>query len=144
VESDEVFRYLDGRWGIAADLGVSTPQGGSEPNTLSAISCGSARFCVVLDDFGEAFTYDGNWSGPHTFDTIADGEDALSCTAGLVCVLVDDNDNAVVDENGGWGAPDHLAAAGTMLIGVTCAKQARCLAYDGRGGYFMGQRTKKG
>ena len=55
VQSDEVFRYLDGRWGISADLDLSTPQGGSEPNTLAAISCGSASFCVALDDFGEAF-----------------------------------------------------------------------------------------
>ena len=144
AEGDEVFRYLGGRWGIAADLAVSTPQGGSEPNTLSAISCGSARFCVALDDFGEAFTYDGNWSGPHTFDAIADGGDALSCTAGLVSVLVDDDNNAIVDVNRDWGAPHHLEAAGTMLVGVTCAVQARCLAYDGRGGYFIGQRTKKG
>jgi hypothetical protein len=144
VESDEVFRYLDRRWGISADLGVSTPQGGSEPNTLSAISCGSAHFCVVLDDFGEAFTYDGKWSGPHTFDTIADGDDALSCTAGLVCVLVDDNNNAIVDENGGWGAPHHLEAAEATLVGVSCAEQARCVAYDGRGRYFIGQTTKKG
>jgi len=143
-QSDEVFRYLDGRWGIAAGLPLSTPQGGSEPNTLAAISCGSAHFCVVLDDFGEAFTYDGTWSGPHIFDSIADGEDALSCTAGLVCVLVDDNDNAIVDENGGWGMPHHLEAAGTMLVGVSCAPQARCVAFDGRGGYFVGQSTKKG
>jgi len=142
VQSDEAFRYAHGRWGISADLNVSTPQGGSEPDTLAAIACGSVRFCVALDDFGEAFTYDGKWSGPHTFDTIADGEDALSCTAGQVCVLVDDNNNAVVDDNGGWGAPHHLDAAGTMLVGVSCAPQARCLAIDGRGGYFIGQRTK--
>jgi hypothetical protein len=143
VESDEVFRYLGGRWGIAADLGLSTPQGGSEPNTLAAISCGSAHFCVVLDDFGEAFTYDGKWSGPHTFDSIADGDDALSCTAGLACVLVDDNNNAIVDENGGWGAPHHLEAARTTLVGVSCAQEARCVAYDDRGGYFIGQSAKK-
>ena len=143
AESDEVFRYGDGRWGISADLDLSTPQGGSEPNTLAAISCGSRSFCVALDDFGEAFTYDGTWSGPHTFDTMADGEDALSCTAELVCVLVDDNNNAIVDENGGWVAPRHLDATGTMLAGVSCAGQARCVAFDGRGDYFIGQDTSK-
>jgi len=143
VESNEVFRYVDGRWGISADLDVSTPLGGSEPDTLAAISCGSVRFCVALDDFGEAFTYDGTWSGPHTFDTIADGEDALSCTAGLVCVVVDDNDNTIVDQNGSWAAPHHLDAPGTMLLGVTCAGQARCVVFDERGGYVIGRGTKK-
>ena len=143
MQSDEVFRYTDGRWGVSADLSLSTPQGGSEPNSLADISCGSRSFCVALDDFGEAFTYDGKWSGPHTFDDIADGDAALSCTAALVCVIVDDNNSAVVDENGAWGAPHHLdAPSGTMLLNVACAPRARCVAIDGRGGYFIGRSSK--
>ena len=144
VESSEVFRYATGRWSISAELNLSTPQGGSEPNTLDAISCGSPDFCVALDDFGEAFTYDGKWSsGAYTFDTIADGEEALSCTARLTCVIVDDNNNAVVDENGSWSAPRHLAARGTMLADVSCAPGARCVAVDGRGGYFIGDTSSR-
>jgi predicted small secreted protein len=144
VQSDEVFRYADGRWSISADLNVSTPQGGSEPNTLGAISCASAHFCVALDDFGEAFTYDGKWStGAHTFDTIADGEEALSCTAPLTCMVVDDNNNAVVDENGAWAAPHHLDARGTMLLDVSCAPRARCVAVDGKGAYFVGHSSSR-
>jgi hypothetical protein len=143
TESNEVFRYTGGKWGVSGELSLSTPQGGSEPNSLTAISCGSRRFCVALDDFGEAFTYDGTWSGPKTFDSIADGDAAISCTAAQVCAIVDDNNSAVVDENGSLSAPHHLDAGSTMLLGVGCAPGARCLAVDGRDGYFIGQSAKK-
>ena len=143
VQSDEVFRYADGKWGISAELNLSTPQGGSEPNSLAAISCGSRSFCVAVDAFGEAFTYDGKWSEAHTFDDLENGDAALSCTAALVCVIVDDNNNAVVDENGAWSPPHHLDAGGTMLLGVSCAPRARCVAVDGRSGYFIARSTKK-
>jgi hypothetical protein len=127
-----------------AELNLSTPQGGSEPNSLAAISCGSRSFCVALDAFGEAFTYDGKWSGAHTFDDdLENGDAALSCTAALVCMIVDDNNNAVVDENGAWSAPHHLDAQGTMLLDVSCAPRGRCVAVDGRSGYFIARSTKK-
>jgi hypothetical protein len=143
VQSNEVFGYADGKWSISGELDLSTPQGGSEPNSLADISCGSRRFCVALDAFGEAFTYNGKWSGPHTFDgDLADGDAALSCTAELVCVIVDDDNIAVVDDNGAWSTPRQLDAKG-MLLGVACAPRGRCVATDGRGGYFVGQKTKK-
>ena len=107
-------------------------------------------FCVAVDDFGEAFTYNGKWSsGSHTFDDIADGDVALSCTDQPLCVIVDDSNNAVVDANDTWSAPYRLKVPAATLIDVSCADRrgtggtggtggARCLAIDARGAYLVG------
>jgi hypothetical protein len=138
AESSEVFRYDHGRWSISAELTLSTPQGGSEPNSLDAISCGSRSFCVALDDFGEAFSYDGKWSGAHTFDDIQDEDAELSCTPSLTCVAVDDSDDVVIDQAGAWSSPRHLGRSNAILQDVACAPQSRCVVIDDKGGYFVG------
>jgi hypothetical protein len=142
AQSDEVFHYVNGRWSISAQLNMSTPQGGSEPNSLSAISCGDRAFCVALDDFGEAFTYDGKWTtGPHTFDNIQDSDDELSCTAAQLCVIIDDSNNVVDYDNGAWSAARLLRTKAT-IGDVACALRARCVIVDGGGGYFIGKSAK--
>jgi hypothetical protein len=138
AESSEVFRYDHGTWSISADLNLSTPQGGSEPNSLDSISCGSRDSCVALDDFGDAFTYDGKWSGVHTFDVIEDEDAVVSCTASLTCVAVDDSDDVVVDQAGAWSSPRHLGRLNAILQGVACAHRARCVVIDDKGGFFVG------
>jgi hypothetical protein len=143
AESSEVFRYDHGRWSISADLNISTPQGGSEPNSLEAISCGSRDFCVVLDDFGEAFTYDGKWSSSaHTFDAIEDEDAELSCTPFLTCVAVDDSDDVVVDQAGAWSSPHHLGRSNAILQDVACALRSRCVVIDDKGGFFIGHPAR--
>jgi hypothetical protein len=143
AESSEVFRYGHGRWSVSADLNISTPQGGSEPNSLEAISCGSRNFCVVLDGFGEAFTYDGKWSSsPQNFDDIEDEGAELSCTASLTCVAVDDSDDVVVDQAGAWSAPRHLGRSSATLNDVSCAPRSRCVVIDDKGGFFVGHPAR--
>jgi hypothetical protein len=142
AESSEVFRYDHGRWSVSANLNISTPQGGSEPNTLEAISCGGPSFCVVLDDFGEAFTYNGKWSGAHMFDNIEDEDAELSCTASLTCVAVDDSDDVVVDQAGAWSSPRHLGRSSATLGDVACVPRSRCVVIDDRGGFFIGHPAR--
>jgi hypothetical protein len=143
AESDEAFRYANGRWSISAELDLSTPQGGSEPNALNAISCGSPTFCVALDTFGEAFTFNGKWSGARSFDDIENADDEVSCSGSTTCAIVDDSNNVVVDDGGAWSSPHHLDAPHTSLQDVSCAPAQRCIAVDGSGGYFIGRRPTR-
>jgi hypothetical protein len=145
AQSGEIYRYENSRWSISANLNLSTPQGGSEPNTLNAISCGDRNFCVALDDFGDAFSYDGEWSsGPHTFDNIQLGDDDLSCTATLRCVIVDDSNDVITYDDGAWSAPRHLDSSRGTLVDVSCGLRTRCVAVDGSGGYFIGKSRTAG
>ncbi len=140
-QSDEVYRYAHHRWSISAQLNLSTPQGGSEPNTLNAISCGTPELCLALDDFGDAFVYDGSWAAsPHTFDNIQLGNDEVSCTAARRCVIVDDSNDLVTYDDGSWSTPRRLDTSRGQLVDVSCAPGARtrCVAVDGGGGYFIG------
>ena len=139
AQNNEVYQYANGRWTISASLNLSTPQGGSEPNTFIAIACGTPRFCVALDDFGDAFTYDGRWSSnPHHFDTIQLGNASLSCSAASRCVVVDDSNHVVIEDHGAWSAPTPLDSSAGTLVGVSCAPHGRCVAVDDRGGYLIG------
>jgi hypothetical protein len=139
-ESDEAFRYADGRWSISADLNLSTPQGGSEPNSLGAISCGDRTFCVALDEFGDAFTYDGKWSSnPQTFDNIENEDEELSCTAAHTCVAVDDSNDVITYEDGAWNSPHQLGTTRAMVDDISCGSRSHCLVLDDRGGYFVGR-----
>jgi hypothetical protein len=139
-QTGEAYRYANGRWSISANLNLSTPQGGSEPNSLNAISCDSRIFCVALDDFGDAFTYDGKWSSnPHTFDNIELGNDELSCTAAQRCVIVDDSNDVIDFDNGAWSAAQHLHSSKATLNDVSCATKTQCIIVDGSGGYFFGK-----
>jgi len=137
-ETSEVYRFSNRRWVISASLNLSTPQGGSEPNTLNAISCSASNYCVALDDFGEGFTYDGTWSSsPRTFDAIQLGDASLSCTTDDRCVIVDDRNDVVVDDDGTWSAAKPLGSRGATLVAVSCAPRGRCVVVDDRGGYLI-------
>jgi hypothetical protein len=129
------YRFNGTRWSAVAAPNPSTPQGGSEPNTLSAVSCASSTYCVALDDFGEAFVWNGgSWSNPVTFDSqLQDGDDAVSCPAKGFCMVVDDNGNAVPILEGSPGSSRQLDSSSVGLNDVSCASAARCVAVGGHG-----------
>ena len=85
------YRLARGSWTASGELDVSTPQGGSEPNAGSAVSCATTTFCAALDNFGEAFTWvAGRWSGASQFDpNLMDGSDAVSCPSSGFCMVID-------------------------------------------------------
>ena len=129
------YRFNGTRWSEVAAPNPSTPQGGSEPNTLSAVSCALSTYCVALDDFGEAFVWDGrSWSNPVTFDNnLQNGGDALSCPAKGFCMVVDDTGMAVPILNGSPGTSRQLDSSSIGLNDVSCASAARCVAVGGHG-----------
>jgi hypothetical protein len=127
------YRFNGTQWSAVPAPNPSTPQGGSEPNTLSAVSCASSTSCEALDDFGEAFEWDGrSWSNPVTFDNqMQDGDDAVSCPAKGFCMVVDDNGIAVPILDGSPGSSRQLDSSSFGLNDVSCASAAWCVAIGG-------------
>lgn len=125
----------DGHWTDAGSLAVSTPQGGSEPDSPSAVACSGPGFCAALDDFGDAFTWTGRqWSAPSRFDgALADGSDAVSCASARFCMALDGDGVVSRWAGGSWSAPHAIDAADAGLAGVSCAAVGFCVAVDGRG-----------
>jgi hypothetical protein len=124
-----------GSWHLTGSLNVSTPSGGSEPDTLSAVSCASATVCAALDDFGDAFTWThGKWSGSFRFDpNLTLGPDAVSCPTASFCVLVDADGLASTWNGTAWAPPHHVGLPHEILIGVSCATTSFCVAIDDHG-----------
>lgn len=126
------YRLSGGSWVHAGSIGASNPQGGSEPNVASAVSCSGRRFCAALDDFGEAFTWaGGGWSRPHRFDgNLLDGSDAVSCRARTACMAVDENGFATRWDGTTWSQKQRIDSNQAALIDVSCGAARFCIAVD--------------
>ena len=140
------YRFDGASWSSAAAPNPSTPRGGSEPNVLSWVSCATSEYCVALDDFGEAFIWNGrNWSGAVDFDkNLQDGSDAVSCSSLDFCMIVDDNGIAVALSDGALGLRTQLDSGAVGLNSVSCATTTRCVAVgdSGRVYIFNGRSSK--
>ena len=124
------YRFDGRKWNKVAAPYPSTPQGGSEPNVLGAVDCATSRYCVAIDTFGEAFTYDGQgWSAPATFDADEqNGNGAVSCPSHSFCMIVDDLGNAVAVVGRSLGPRWHVDSDSVGLNSVDCATNRRCVA----------------
>ena len=129
------YRLSAGSWKRAGSINTSQPQGGSEPDVASAVSCSSPHFCAALDDFGEAFTWPGGqWSRAHRFDTnLLAGSDAVSCSASTSCMAVDENGIATRWTGAAWSPKRRIDSAGAGLADVACGTPQFCVAVDVRG-----------
>ena len=129
------YRFDGASWSSVAAPNPSTPQGGSEPNVLSWVSCATTDYCVALDDFGEAFIWNGrNWSGAIDFDrNLQDGSDAVSCPSLDFCMIVDENGIAVTLSDGSLGPRTQLDSEAVGLNSVSCATATRCVAVGDKG-----------
>jgi hypothetical protein len=97
------------------------------PGLLTAVSCGSASFCVVGDDLGRASTWDGaTWTA--LAPTGLDGISALGCT-GSTCAAVSNSGRAALYATGQWQPARFVDALGA-LTAVSCASTTYCLAAD--------------
>jgi hypothetical protein len=126
---------LSGRsWVHAGSIRPSQPQGGSEPNVASALSCSGRRFCAALDDFGEAFTWAGSrWSRPHRFNKdLLDGSDAVSCRVKTACMAVDGNGFAISWNGITWSPKQRIDPGDAFLTDVSCGAARFCVAVDFR------------
>jgi hypothetical protein len=133
------YRFDGATWSSVAVPNPSTPQGGSEPNVLSWVSCATSKYCVALDDFGEAFIWNGrDWSGAIAFDKdLRDGSDAVSCPSLDFCMIVDDNGIAVALSDGTLGPRTQLDSEAVGLNSVSCATATRCVAVGDKGRVYI-------
>lgn len=105
----------------------------------TAISCSSATFCAVVDDSGDALTFNGSWSSPAAFDpgfTPGDGTPDVSCATRNFCVAVDDDGgqaNAFTWNGTSWSGPVPLDLSGTVPTGVSCGALTLCVVVDSDG-----------
>jgi hypothetical protein len=131
----DAFRLSGGSWAGAGSVRPSNPQGGSEPNVASALSCSGRHFCAALDDFGEAFTWASGrgWSRPHRFDrNLLDGSDAVSCRARTACMAVDGNGVATRWNGTAWSPKQPIDTSQAGLRDVSCGTARFCVAVDFR------------
>jgi hypothetical protein len=115
-----------------------------------SVSCPTARFCVAVDDQGNALRFvNGVWSKPQSLQ--ASALTGVSCTAPDFCVAVGVNDDAYVLRGAAWSpAPPigHEGAGGadssgtSGLSAVSCVGTTFCMAGDvaGRVWTFDGRR----
>jgi hypothetical protein len=59
------------------------------------VSCSTIDFCVAVDEFGRALSYNGQeWSGPTTISAAAKDLTSVSCPTTSFCMAVDSQGNA--------------------------------------------------
>lgn len=131
----DAYAFAGGRWRDTGSLDVSTPQGGSEPDNLSAVACSGPDFCAALDDFGDAFTWSGGqWSGGFRFDAnLADETDAVSCPSSSFCMLLDTDGVSSAWNGASWSHPRSIDTDKAYPTDVSCATESFCIAADTRG-----------
>jgi hypothetical protein len=119
-------------------------------STLNAVSCATAKFCVVVDNNGDEVTYaNGHWSGPRGVDpnTPGYGLTAVSCPTAQFCAAVgadgDDGTGSVVMYNGSsWSSPQTIAPSPPSpegfigLVAISCASSSFCMAADAYGNAY--------
>jgi hypothetical protein len=132
--STGAWRLAGTRWVSSGSINASNPVGGSEPNVGSALACSGPRFCVALDNFGEAFTWaHGRWSRRVKFDrNLLAGTDAVSCPSQNACVVVDSTGITARWNGHGWSRARRIDDDGA-LTDVSCAASQLCMAVDARG-----------
>jgi hypothetical protein len=136
-----------------ATLDVVQFNGGNgdlDGSTLNAVSCATAKFCVVVDNNGDEVTYaNGHWSGPRGVDpnTPGYGLTAVSCPTAQFCAAVgadgDDGSGSVVMYNGSsWSSPQTIAPSPPSpdgfigLVAISCASSTFCMAADAYGNAY--------
>ena len=106
------------------------------------ISCTSSKFCVAIDNAGEASVYNGtrfvsampiDTANINTSDGAVPGQTtAVSCVTTKFCVVVDSNGNALTFDGSDWSPPGRIDT-GHQLNDVSCASTSFCVAVDQEG-----------
>jgi len=106
--------------------------------TPVAVSCPTTRFCMVVDDEGNAITFDdGAWSRPRSIEDT--GLTSVSCATPTFCVALGVNGTASVYRGSTWSSAlsidpksaDEVDGFGTSSVNtVSCASTSFCMAGD--------------
>jgi len=105
----------------------------AETNSLTALSCASASFCMAVDTHGDAISFDGSsWRDPKRITSIAGGFNDVSCAPSSSCVATDANAQALSFTANSWRAPVKLPTAGAFGVSlVSCRSRSFCAAAVG-------------
>jgi hypothetical protein len=116
---------------------TTTPAVSSSANTQltqgteipSGISCPSSNFCVVADDSGNVYTFNGTaWTQPNSLaSTLTD----VSCASYNYCVAIGVK-NAYVYKGGSWSSSVNAPDQGA-LAAVSCPSTTFCMTVDENG-----------
>ena len=126
VTTDSASSYMDGKWGSGTALQL--PPGAM----ANAVSCPATRFCVAVDDMGDAVTFDGERSTESSLIDLRGSLTSVSCASTRACVAVDDGGRAVVWDGQAWSTPQPIDP-GVALSAVACPAADDCVAIDADG-----------
>ncbi len=105
-----------------------------DPNDGLYVSCVSSSFCVVVDESGNALTWNGSsWSTPQAVST---GFYNVSCVSTNFCVA--DAGSDVYTWNGSsWSQPQVVdSSSGGFIFSISCPSTSFCVAGDSNGNVF--------
>jgi RHS repeat-associated protein len=102
-------------------------------NNTNDVSCTSSSFCVAVDYYGNALTYNGStWSSP---SDINDGRDEIDvdCVSSSFCVSIGTN-YGVTYNGSSWSSPSHIDYSSSRnLDALSCYSSSLCVAVDNDG-----------
>lgn len=105
------------------------------PADLTSVSCASPTFCMVGDEDGNVFSFDGShWSGPQDVDG-SDGLNSLSCPSPAFCAGADEFGDVVSYSGGTWSAPVDVDRP-NALYAISCVSSSFCAAGSDTGDAF--------
>ncbi len=150
TNEDNSSDQYNGSVGGTAASGVSLFPADWWRATPMPISCPSATFCVVGDDYGGVYTWSSSTGWDTTLDTVdqttyGGSEDWISCASSTFCMVVDSEGDATAFVNGVWQpsqfidayqAPNEAPDLGLSLTSVSCPTAQFCLAADASGNVF--------
>jgi len=144
--SGEVAIFQDGRWSRFPQfksLGTSNTGYG-----YNHVACVSTRFCVAVDENGDAGEYDGShWSDPVRIDPHSRFQglsflDSVGCSSKNLCIAADlagyvtfyaDNHSWAAPSKKGVGIPSRDASGDPYAVIVSCALGGMCVLFSASG-----------
>ncbi len=112
---------------------TSEPTPGNSP--VSALSCTSSNFCMIVDGAGVSYQSSGpSWSGPDM--TGSSWITSLSCTSATFCVAVTAQGTAMTFNGTSWSAQASIDPSGSPLTDISCSTSSFCIATDFGGNVF--------
>lgn len=113
-----------------AVVGVGAASASFSPD-LSPVSCVSSSFCIVSDNAGNVYAWDGtSWSlDPVQGSTVE--MDGVSCSSTTFCQLVDNSGDVTTWNGTSWAGPTSIDS--DPLDAVSCFSSSICAAVDADG-----------
>ena len=97
------------------------------------MSCATTTFCLVVNDAGDAVSYDGTaWSSPEMIDPQGGGLTSLSCPTTNFCAAVDADGEVLTYDCQQWAIPIIIDPT-NALESVSCPTVRFCAAVGAAG-----------